>query len=332
MGDVAMSVPVVAQLCATYPDSEVNLLTPAFLHPLFGGIEGLRLIDPDLKGRHKGICGLMRLGWSLGKFDAVADLHNVLRTQLLRPIFALRGARIATIDKGRSEKRALTAYPNKVLKPLRTTLSRYCEVFERLGFTLPTPTPLPAPAAPISGAARAVLELPATLRIGVAPFAQHAGKIYPLPLMEQVIAELAKKEGVRIFLFGGGAHERAEAERIAALYPEQVTSLIGTLKLGEELEVIRGLDCMVSMDSSAMHMASLVGTRTVSIWGATHPYAGFYGMGQATEDAVGLELDCRPCSIYGNKPCRWGDLRCLHQISPKTVVERILNPPTAPSA
>ena len=72
-----------------------------------------------------------------------------------------------------------------------------------------------------------------------------------------------------------------------------------------------------------MHLASLVGTRVVSIWGATHPYAGFLGYGQRESDCIQRALDCRPCSIYGNKKCRYGDYRCL-DIPAEEVAKRIV--------
>ena len=39
--------------------------------------------------------------------------------------------------------------------------------------------------------------------IGVAPFAKHRGKIYPVDEMEQVVACLSKCEDYTVFLFGG---------------------------------------------------------------------------------------------------------------------------------
>ena len=83
------------------------------------------------------------------------------------------------------------------------------------------------------------------------------------------------------------------------------------------------LDIMISMDSANMHLASLVGIPVVSIWGATHPYAGFMGWGQSIDNAIQIDLPCRPCSIYGNKPCMRGDYACLKNISPEQIVEKV---------
>ena len=86
---------------------------------------------------------------------------------------------------------------------------------------------------------------------------------------------------------------------------------------------MRQLDVMVSMDSANMHLASLVGTPVVSVWGATHPYAGFMGFGQKEENAIQLDMPCRPCSIYGNKPCHRGDYACLRDIAPARIINKV---------
>ena len=83
------------------------------------------------------------------------------------------------------------------------------------------------------------------------------------------------------------------------------------------------LDTMVSMDSANMHLASICGTRVVSVWGATHPYAGFMGWNQSVDDAVQLDMPCRPCSIYGNRPCLRGDYACLNNIDPVAIADRV---------
>ena len=91
----------------------------------------------------------------------------------------------------------------------------------------------------------------------------------------------------------------------------------------QELALISHLDCMVSMDSANMHLASLVGTPVVSIWGATHPYCGFLGWKQPYENIVQAELDCRPCSVFGDKPCYRKDYACMSAISPDTIIAKI---------
>jgi ADP-heptose:LPS heptosyltransferase len=157
--------------------------------------------------------------------------------------------------------------------------------------------------------------------IGIAPFAKYASKVYPVEQMEKVATALA--DGAqKVFIFGGGANERRVAEQIATLR-DNIVSVIGIMGLGDELNLISNLDVMVTMDSVSMQMSSLVGTPVVSVWGGTHPYAGFYGFGQDPANAVQLPLECRPCSIIGNKPCKYSDYRCLTRIPPESIVEKV---------
>ena len=90
-----------------------------------------------------------------------------------------------------------------------------------------------------------------------------------------------------------------------------------------EIDLIANLDCVVSMDSLVMHLASLVATPVVSVWGATHPGLGFFGYGCDPRGIVQADMECRPCSVFGNKPCRYGDYRCLHAVTPAMIVERV---------
>ena len=83
------------------------------------------------------------------------------------------------------------------------------------------------------------------------------------------------------------------------------------------------LDVMLSMDSVNMHLASIAGTRVVSLWGATHPYAGYLGYGQSHDDVIQADLGCRPCSLHGNRLCKRGDYACLTQIDPITVADHV---------
>lgn len=239
----------------------------------------------------------------LGSFDLVADMHSVIRSVYIRAAMLFKGAKTASIHKGREEKRQLTS--GKIHHPLRHTTERYAEVFASLGLPITIPTNR------CTGEGEG---------IGIAPFAAHQGKIYPIERMERVV-QLLSQTGERIVLFGGGKREKAILESWAKKYPN-VESVAGRHSMTKELEIIRHLRVMVTMDSGNMHLASLVGTRVVSIWGATHPFAGFLGYGQNENDCIQRNLPCRPCSIYGNKPCKFGDYRCM-DIQPEEIVERI---------
>ena len=142
--------------------------------------------------------------------------------------------------------------------------------------------------------------------------------------MEQVFDTLGKVHpNARFFLFGAGGDERRILKKWCSTYPRCVCVSEVLHDLSEELILMSHLDVMVSMDSANSHLASLVNVPVVSIWGATHPYAGFMAWGQSEENAVQVQLPCRPCSIYGNKTCYRGDLDCMNRITPEMVIQRV---------
>lgn len=323
MGDVAMSVPVVAALRASYPDLGITILTRTSFRDFFRHIPNLSFIDFDPAKRHKGLMGLVRLSRDIRRrgIDRTADLHDVLRTKVIRRLLLLYGIPATHIDKGRREKRELTRRTGKRLVPLQPMTERYREVIARLGYDfrleenpLRTPSPVPNCIIEATGGKSGKW-------IGVAPFAKHKGKIYPIPLVDELIGLLNKKYE-RVFIFGGGEHEKSFALGMEKRH-EGVVSVIGKMSMTEEMDLIGNLDAIITMDSATMHIASIVGAPVVSVWGATHPYAGFYGYGQNPANAVQTEISCRPCSVFGNKPCIFGDYRCLSAISPETILQRV---------
>lgn len=323
MGDVAMTVPVVAELRKDYPSLRITVLTRPFFKPFFRDIENVEFLEPDFKNRHKGVVGLWRLYKTIMslRVDCVADLHDVLRTKFLDMLLRFSGVRVAVIDKGRMEKQTMTRKFRKFLVPLTTSVERYRKTIAELGFDIKLPQALPRVAKALPEEIVGLCGEKSGRWVGFAPFAQHKGKIYPTILSDELIGLLSKNYD-QVFLFGGGAYERDFAECMQVRHPK-VVSVIGNMTLDQEIDLISNLDCMVTMDSASMHMASLVGTPVVSVWGATHPYAGFYGFGQDQRNAVQLDMPCRPCSVYGNKRCIYKDYRCLGDIAPQTIVDRV---------
>ncbi|MDE5874044.1 MAG: glycosyltransferase family 9 protein, partial [Muribaculaceae bacterium] len=287
-------------------------------------------VAPVDTSAYKGIGGMRRLFRELREeygFDTFIDLHDVLRTKLLRWIAVLNGVKVSVFRKGRREKKALTGGKDKILLPLMHTTRRYAEAFHKAGIKTgedfridvfanePSLTSLYAEATPPKGVEEWWL--------AVAPFAAHKGKIYPLESIGKIIDHYAAQKNVKIFIFGAGEEENAKIEQLAAGRSNVVNMARKRLGLMKEAALMHDCDVMLAMDSANMHIASLVGLRTVSVWGATHPYCGFYGIGQDPADAVQLDMTCRPCSVFGNKPCRRGDYHCLNGINPQLIISRI---------
>ena len=328
MGDVAMTVPVIKNVLQQNPLLQITVVSNAFFKPLFDGIERCHFYPAYLKEKHKGPAGMFRLYKELKTvtdFDAIADLHNVLRSKLLRIFFSFNNIKAAAIDKGRAEKKALTRKENKILKQLTPMHERYAVVFRNVGIDLTLKHKEPVIKKQLPPALLADIFSSGKKIIGVAPFAQHKEKMYPIEKMKTVVQQLTAGNNI-ILLFGGGAAEAAALQQWENEMMS-VKNIAGKFSFAEELAIISNLHVMISMDSANMHLASLYNVPVVSIWGATHHYAGFYGWQQDEKNIVAIDLYCRPCSVFGNKPCYRGDNACMNWIEEKMIVDKVLNQP-----
>ena len=326
IGDVAMTIPVIYSAAKANPQHRFTVLTQAFLIPVFmNRPANVEVLGINTKASEKTLMGLLRFAYALESFnfDMVLDLHDVIRSFIIRSVFWLKGKKVYVVDKARKERAYLTSRDHKTLKPLRPVIERYADVFRAAGlsYTEDFSSLYESKPADLS-AMEAVAGVKTGKWIGVAPFAKHRGKIYPTDEMEQVVGLLSKNEDYTIFLLGGRGYEEAVLDQWAYQYP-RVKSIVGRYSLDNELALISRLDVLLCMDSANMHFASLVGTKVVSVWGATHPYAGFYGYHQDLKNVIEVDLPCRPCSVFGQKPCYRGDWACMTSITPEKIVEKI---------
>ena len=326
MGDVAMTVPVLRALAHHYPDLKLTVISRPFFQPFFKDIPNLHFFAFDAKERHKGIFGLWRLFQDLKAFkiDAFADLHNVLRSKVVRILFALSGKKTAFVDKGRADKKALTRADNKIFQPLTTMFERHQLVFETLGFPIDLSRPQFPAKAKISEPELATIVSQSNTLIGIAPFAQYDSKVYPLDLMQEVIDSLAQNLEHTILLFGGGQNEKEQLDNLKG-DKNNVINMAGKVTFNTELDLISNLDLMLSMDSGNGHIAAMLGVPVVTLWGATHPYAGFLPFNQTLDNALVSDRNHYPnlpTSVYGNKKVA-GYENAMRTILPEQVVARI---------
>ncbi len=327
IGDVAMTIPVIYSVAAAYPQDSFTILTQTFLLPVFvNHPSNVTLLGINTKGTEKTFGGLVRFASTLVRddFDKVIDLHRIIRPRIIDFFFRLKGTPVYAIHRDRKVRKKLVSKENKVLKPLQPVVEIYAEVFRQAGFEWTETFTSLFDGQPVE--AKAIESFTGKKEgkwIGIAPFARHQGKIYPLEQMEKVVEALSRQKGVTLFLFGGRGKEEEALSQWVAQYPH-VHSVAGRYALNQELMLISQLDLLLSMDSANMHFASLVGTRVLSVWGATHPYAGFYGFHQRPEDAIQQDLPCRPCSVYGNKHCFRGDWACMTQLKPAVIINKII--------
>lgn len=320
MGDVAMLAHALRAFQQSYSQVRVTVVTRKLFRPFFEDLD-VDFVEVDTKGRHKGFKGIWRLFrdiTSLGEVDVFADMHGVMRSMVMRWLMRLSGRRVAKINKGKIEKWFRVGHNSHNSVPLKHTVVRYCDVLRKLGYEFDDPASAVRseqsyrenPLAPKSGR-----------WVGFAPFSAHAGKTYPEDMSEELVGLLAA-DYERVFIHSGGGSEAEFAKRMEAQY-DNVVALCDKVRLGGELNLMAHLDCIVSMDSLAMHMASLTATPVVSVWGATHPALGFLGWGCDERGVLQVEMPCRPCSVYGERACKSGDYKCLRAITPKMVAAKV---------
>ena len=326
LGNVAMTIPVLYPVCKANPDTRFIMLTKKWPASMFHDRPAnLKVVDFDINENHKGFFGLLKLAAQLHKLydiDAVADLHNVTGTKIMDAYLWLRGAKIAGMDREKAKRKALVTH--RTHEPVTPIHDRYRNVFKELGFEAPDNfTRLYEgrdwPVSPI------VLEKePGQRWIAISPFSSHRQKAYPLELMEKVIAELCKRENYWIFLMGGGKTEKIALRGIARKYKNVISMAEVKHRFLDEYALLGKCDLMLTMESANMHLASLVDLQAMTIWGPTSPACGYLGYNQVVEDDIQLDMDCRPCSITGDKPCKYGDFRCLKNIPPEYIAQHVI--------
>ena len=316
LGDVAMAIPAIYDTARAYPQDAFYVLTSGLCSHLFA--ERPQNVHLLAVGRPLRTKKLIRTVRSI-PVDMVADLHNVLRSWIIDVFFLMHGKRVSMLRKHRFERQAILR-GGLVAQPFT---ERYYDVFRRLD----------RPCQPrFKGIFPHAPKLPEDFPkkdnrerwVGIAPFARYDSKVYPEDQMREVVRMLLATENVRVFLFGS---KGKEADVLASWLGDASRGMVvaGRYNLSQELSLMAHLDVMLTMDSANMHMASLVSTRVVSLWGGTTPDCGFTGFGQQPADCLCVHLCCQPCSIAGTKNCKKGTLACMYAINPKEIVMKLTN-------
>lgn len=334
MGDVALMVPVIRSLVAAHPNVEVTVVTRPRYAPFFYDIDRVKVFPADVDHTYNGIFGMRDLFRKLirkASYDIMVDLHDHLRTMILRTFFRLFFTDIIVFDKGRKDKKAFARKKDKIVKPLPHTVERYHAAFRKAGFTFDL---LPSPWFDLNEnletAALEWLDKKGLKKgekwIGLAPFAMHATKVWPLENYSSLIEKVLQKASAKFFLFGGGDKEIKFFESLRKKFPDACIITAGELKIRQEIALMKHLDLMVCVDSGNMHLASLAGVPVLSLWGGTHPDVGFAPFGEKASilQISRDELPCRPCSVFGRETCYVGGFPCLTRLSAERIAEEVI--------
>lgn len=327
LGDVALMVPAVLNLVKNNPDIKIHIASREKMRFLFENKPNIIFHGFDFDKRFKGFFGILRLYKYLRslKPDIVFDMHDVLRTKVLGLFFKIWGTKVFTINKGRAEKKARIESKEKIA--LKHTIERYSEVFDKAN--LKTSKSLENNTLKINISEKVnvfLTKLKSKNLIGIAPFAAHQNKIWPVKKYASLLSKIHQEfPETQILFFGGGEKEKLQIDSI--IQDSSFThNIVGQFSMAEEMEIISVLKLMICMDSANMHLAALSKIPTISIWGPTHTDLGFGPIGTQNHHIIQIpttELSCRPCSVFGNKPCSRGDHACMEGIDVEMVMEKI---------
>ncbi len=313
MGDIVLTTPVLRCIKEQLPGAEVHFASRQkwadLLHPN-PRIDKVHVLEGGLRGL---VRQLRR-----EKFDCIIDLHNNLRTRIIKT--ALWSVKSYTFNKLNLRKALLTRFKIDLL-PKKHIVQRYLKAASALGisddgagleFYFPKDYggPIPAPQLPTAFHAFAIGGTWNTKRMPVEKIAEWIGES-PLPVV-----------------LLGDQNDAREAGSLKDSFPEKVINLCGTLDLNGSAWVLQRARSVISHDTGLMHIAAAMQKPIVSIWGNTVPAFGmypYYGK-QSLMNAVIAEvigLDCRPCSKIGYDQCPRGHFRCMLDQDPEVILKAL---------
>lgn len=316
-----MTVPIVGLLRSKYPEMKITIVTTEFFSVLYNQISNIHFLF--FKQKHKTFIGLYSLYKEINRLnpDYIVDLHNVLRTKLLRGILLLSTNSVKAhlvLDKGRKEKKELIN--GSTFKRLKSTHQRYADVFYGLNIKLDLEKFKFYKKIDISNKKHKFN--PDNKLIGIAPFARHICKEYSMKNILELIDSL--NHSCEILIFGASGNEEKKIKKICK-ERKNTYNVSSNYSLDEQMAVISNLELLISMDSANGHIASIFGINVITIWGATHPFTGYSPFMQPDINSITPDIKAfpkLPVTIYGSN-CPENYSEAINSIKTKTILERV---------
>jgi heptosyltransferase-2 len=318
IGDVVLSTSLIKKLKAKYPESRISYVTtPAGASILKNNPLLDEVIAYDKRGSHKGLKGLYFLGKRLKYkgYDLAIVPHRYLRSSVLawlsdskeRIGYENAGGKIfltkkipydkslhevekllSFVDLEWFEDKGLELYPGKAEKE---NIDRVWEKHALSGKRIVT----------------------------VAAGSKWFTKRWPVEYFNELIEKLSQLENVAIILIGG--HDELELNLAET---DKTVNLINKTSLLDVAEIAKRSDIVVTNDSSPIHIASAFEKPYIfAIFGATVRELGFYPWSVNSEIIENEGLYCRPCGLHGGEKCPEGHFRCMLEIKPEFVFEKV---------
>lgn len=305
IGDIVLTTPVIRIVKTQLDDAEIHYATKI-------QFKSILEYNPYIDKIHYLNDSLTELIKELRaeRFDYVIDLHNNLRTLLVKTRL---GVKSKSVDKINFKKWLLVNFKINYL-PKEHIVDRYLQVCSKLGikndalgldYFIDEADEVPIDWLPISH------------RFGFVAYAmgaQHATKKLPLNKMIELCSKIA-----RPIVLLGGTGEVEEAEKIRAHFETKVTRSIiynacGKYSLNQSASILKKSQLVFTHDTGLMHIAAAFKREVISIWGNTVPDFGMTPYRTKFTVLENTRVNCRPCSKIGFSKCPKGHFKCMNQL------------------
>ncbi len=326
LGDIVLTTPLLRELRRVHPGASLWVLTTETGRRVLAdrsGADHLLVLDKRWNGSGVRSCGRLLRQLIREPFDAAVAAHRSIRTGML---VRLSGAPLRV---GFARAPGAWAYNQRVVwDPEKHAAQRYLDLAGPLGGEPARADPRPELA--ISPAAdRRVGELLRAHRIPsereilcLAPGSVWATKRW-VPEGFAEVLHASRRLGLTPVLIGSPG-ERELCERVNALTAgEPAPVLAGHTGVRELIALLARARVLVGNDSGPAHVAAAVGTPVVTIFGSTAPALGYAAFGAHTRVVEHPSLACRPCGSHGAHRCPLGHLRCMREVRPSAVLDRL---------
>lgn len=318
LGDVLLTTPIIRTIRNNYPSAEIHFLTKKQFAPILENNPNInQIIKYDSQTeRFKNIIKKI----AKNRYDLIIDLHSKLNSFLIK-LFSGNCKKI-TYNKRHFYRWRLTHKSlSKNLAPITSTVSLYFTALDKLGIELDCEKLdifLPDNQDEIYSEFRIKNS---ELRISISPGVTHFTKQYPAKYYSQLIDIMINKFNAQVILLGN-EYEKSLTIQIANNCKNKILDLSGKTGIMEMAVIIKNSDLFISGDCGPMHIAGALNKPQIAIFGSTHPKLGFTPI-NPNSVIIQKEMSCRPCALHGRDNCPKGHFKCMMDIKPEEIFEKI---------
>ena len=310
IGDIVLTTPVIRCIKEQVPGAEVHYCTKKAFQSILAHnpyVDKVHVLGDKLNGLVQEL--------KAENFDYVVDLHNNLRTRIIKTRLGKPGR---SFDKLNYEKWLMVNFKINRLPDVHI-VQRYLDAAVSLGvkddgkgldYFIPAQDEVD------------IHTLPAAFQNGYVAFAIGA-QHYTKRLPTERIMELCERLQQPVILLGG-KEDAATGEEIAARFDNRSTNneqrttvynACGKYNLNGSASLVKQATKVISHDTGLMHIAAAFRKDIISVWGNTIPEFGMYPFRTKYKVLEVRDLSCRPCSKIGYKKCPKGHFKCMRDIS-----------------